>query len=85
MNGSGPTPLVTPGRKQGSRGISVKPQARRQTGGVGICDCERFETSGEKVRGAGREISQTQTDGRLLLRLEMRRLPDEIDSEASVR
>lgn len=28
----------------------------------------RFETSGEKVRGAGREISQMQTDDRLWLR-----------------
>lgn len=41
----------------------VHRQTKRQTGGVGIC--VRFETSGEKVRGAGREISQMQTDDRL--------------------
>lgn len=41
-------------------------QTKRQTGGGGIC--VRFETSGEKVRGVGREISQMQTDGRLWLR-----------------
>lgn len=45
----------------------------------------RFETTGEKVRGAGREISQMQTDDRLWLRLEMGRLVDEMDSRASVR
>ena len=45
----------------------------------------RFETTGEKVRGAGREISQMQTDDRLWLSYEMKRLVDEMDSRASVR
>lgn len=45
----------------------------------------RFETTGEKVRGAWTEISQMHTDDRLWLRLAMGRLVDEMDSRASVR
>lgn len=40
-------------------------QTKSQTGGVGIC--VRFETSGVRVRGARRNISQMQTDGKLWL------------------
>lgn len=60
--------LFNPGRKHWTRGISKSSQTERQTGGVGIC--VRFETGGEKVRSAAMEISQTQTDDRLWVRLE---------------
>ncbi|CAB1448917.1 unnamed protein product [Pleuronectes platessa] len=80
--GSRLKPVFRPRRKQGSKGFSVRSQTKSQTGGVGIC--VRFETTGEKVRGAGREISEMQTDGRLWPRLEMGRLGDEMDSRPSV-
>lgn len=48
------------GNEEAGKSLLGHRQTKRQTGGVAIC--MRFEMTEEKVRGAEREICQTQTD-----------------------